>query len=214
MLAIILSRIFKRSMSCFGAKTLEAECFYQQQRLSVVFSVWEPKAAALQVNLPVWSQTGCTLGQSRGDYTCIWVNTVCACVYDVLQLAQEPLKSALQTPDSIAQYYNFWDLSHARMERMDFRCLPCNNVSTANANPFSLTIAGWSTGKEECFPCDLTCYDIYICFFLFPVASPSHSSNISTGTNCFGVISSAIEYLDCFSSGLTAHIYSTYVQRG
>ncbi len=35
------------------------------------------------------------------------------------------------------------------------------------------------------------------------MASLSHSSNISTGTNCFGVISSPVDYLDYFSSALT-----------
>lgn len=61
----------------FWKETLQAQCFYRQQQASVVLSVWEPKAAALQVNLPVWSQTACTLGQGRGDYTCVWMNTEC-----------------------------------------------------------------------------------------------------------------------------------------
>lgn len=94
----------------FWKETLQAQCFYLQHWASVVFSVWEPKAAALQVNLPVWSQTGCTLGQGRGDTTCVWVNTVCVCVYSVSELAQPPLKSALETLDSKAQYYYLWDL--------------------------------------------------------------------------------------------------------
>lgn len=127
--AIILSHIFKQGISCFGMNLFKTQCFYLQQQPSVVFSVWEPKAVALQVNLPVWSQTGCTLGQGRGDYTCVWVNMVCVCVYSVLELAQPPLKSALKTLDSIAQYYDLWDLSYARMELMDFGHSPCSSIS-------------------------------------------------------------------------------------
>lgn len=118
---------FQTGHVLFWNETLQAQCSYLQQRPSVVFSVWEPKAVALQVNLPVWSQTGCTLGQGRGDYTCVRVNTVC--VYSVLDLAQPPLKSALETPDSIAQYFDLWDLTDARMGLMDFGCSPCNTIS-------------------------------------------------------------------------------------
>lgn len=40
-------------------------------------------------------------------------------------------------------------------------------------------------------------------FFLFPMASLSHSYNISTGTNWSGVISPTVDYLDYFSSAPT-----------
>lgn len=120
---------FQTEHILFWKETLQAQCFYLQQQPSVVFSVWEPKAVALQVNLPVWSQTGCTLGQGRGDYTCVWVNTLCVCVYSVLELAQPPQKSALKTLDSIAQYYDLWDFSYARVELMDFGHSPCSAIS-------------------------------------------------------------------------------------
>lgn len=41
---------------------------------------------------------------------------VCVCVYSVLDLAQPPLKSALETPDSIAQYFDLRDLTDARVD--------------------------------------------------------------------------------------------------
>lgn len=83
---LFVTNPFKHSTSCRRAKALEAAecCLYLQRRPVCSFSPsGSPKLQLLQVNLPVWSQTGCTPGQGRGDYTCIGAAPLCVCLHCV-----------------------------------------------------------------------------------------------------------------------------------
>lgn len=83
---LFVTNPFKHSTLCRRAKALEAAkcCLYLQRRPVCSFSPsGSPKLQLLQVNLPVWSQTGCTPGQGRGDYTCIGAAPLCVCLHCV-----------------------------------------------------------------------------------------------------------------------------------
>lgn len=85
---LFVTNPFKHSTLCRRAEALEAAkcCLYLQRRPVCSFSPsGSPKLQLLQVNLPVWSQTGCTPGQGRGDYTCIGAAPLCVYLHCVCE---------------------------------------------------------------------------------------------------------------------------------